>query len=156
MAAATELFLAPGYLATTLEDVARRAQVVGRTKGGFGTKARGARRGRGHRRRHRARECLGRDWMQLTKKKKKKTNCIAVGRRGWVPDYGEKVLFAVALAGGGGRAADRRVLAAGPKRREEVFWTLWDGLLMATQTWIIETASILGEKKTYLLDNRDY
>src|SRR4249919_3977115 len=40
LAAATELFLADGYLATTLEDVARRAQVGARTVYvRFGTKA---------------------------------------------------------------------------------------------------------------------
>jgi AcrR family transcriptional regulator len=52
LAAATELFLADGYVATTLEAVARRAQVGARTVYvRFGTKAAvQAGRGRRHRR----------------------------------------------------------------------------------------------------------
>jgi len=54
--AATELFLADGYVATTLEAVARRARVAARTVYvRFGTKAGAVQAGgrRGHRGRHR-------------------------------------------------------------------------------------------------------
>src|SRR4029077_14245223 len=138
LAAATELFLEGGYLATTLEAVARRAQVGARTVYlRFGTKAALFKRvidvaivGDTE-----PVDVLGRDWMQAAL-----TAPTAAERIAASPDVGGPVLeghaapFGVGQQGGGApdqgapgrafrrapggrrrRAAHRRVLAAGPR-----------------------------------------
>jgi AcrR family transcriptional regulator len=165
LAAATELFLADGYLATTLEDVARRAQVGARTVYvRFGTKAALFKRvvdvaivGDTE-----PVDVLGRDWMQLAL-----TAPTAADRIAAAAAAGRQImertgaLFAVAQQA----AAVEPLIAGfwqqgreGARRTQEVFWTRMaqDGLLdPATDlTWIIDTASILGAAETYLLITR--
>ena len=165
LAAATELFLADGYLATTLEAVARRAQVGARTVYvRFGTKAALFKRvidvaivGDTE-----PVDVLGRDWMQLAltapTAAERITASAAAGRQIMARAGG---LFAVAqqaaavepLIGGfwqEGRAQSRYA--------HEVFWTRMaaDGLLdpAIDLTWLIDTTSILGTAETYLLITR--
>jgi AcrR family transcriptional regulator len=165
LAAATELFLADGYVATTLEAVARRARVAPRTVYvRFGSKAALFKRvvdvaivgdiepvG-----------VLGRDWMRLAMTAPTLAERIAAGAA-----VGRQImqrtgpLFAVAQ-----QAAAVEPLIAGfwqegreqSRYAQEVFWTRLadDGLLPAgvDLTWLIDTASIMGSAETYLLVTR--
>ncbi len=165
LAAATELFLADGYLATTLEDVASRAQVGARTVYvRFGTKAALFKRvvdvaivGDTE-----PVDVLGRDWLQLAL-----TAPTAAERIAAAAAAGRQImertgaLFAVAQ-----QAAAVEPLIAGfwqqgreqSRHTHRVIWTRMaqDGLLdPATDlTWLIDTTSILGAAETYLLITR--
>ena len=165
LAAATELFLAHGYLATTLESVARRAQVGARTVYvRFGTKAALFKRvidvaivGDTE-----PVDVLGRDWMQAAL-----TAPTAAGRIAASAAAGRQImertgaLFAVAQ-----QAAAVEPLIAGfwqegreqSRHGQAVFWTRMaeDGLLdpRVDLAWVIDTASILGSAETYLLITR--
>jgi len=165
LAAATELFLEGGYLATTLEAVARRAQVGARTVYlRFGTKAALFKRvidvaivGDTE-----PVDVLGRDWMQAAMTAPTAAERIAANAaasRQIMQRTG--ALFAVAQ-----QAAAVEPLIAGfwQQGREQtrhtfaVFWTRMaeDGLLgpAADLTWLIDTTSILGAAETYLLITR--
>jgi AcrR family transcriptional regulator len=165
LAAATELFLADGYLGTTLEAVARHARVAARTVYvRFGTKAALFKRvvdvaivgdtepvG-----------VLGRDWMRLAMTAPTLAERIAAGAA-----IGRQImqrtgaLFAVAQ-----QAAAVEPLIAGfwqegreqSRHAQEVFWTRLadDGLLPPDigLTWLIDTASIMASAETYLLVSR--
>src|SRR5215468_9190274 len=165
IAAATELFLADGYQATTLAAVARRAQVGARTVYvRFGTKAALFKRvidvaivGDTE-----PVDVLGRDWMQLAL-----TAPTAAERIAASAAAGRQImaragaLFAVAQ-----QAAAVEPLIGGfwqegreqSRYAHEVFWTQMaaDGLLdpAADLTWLIDTTSILGTAETYLLITR--
>ena len=165
LAAATELFLEGGYLATTLEAVARRAQVGARTVYlRFGTKAALFKRvidvavaGDTE-----PVDVLGRDWMQPALSAPTAAERIAASAaasRQIMQRTG--ALFAVAQ-----QAAAVEPLVAGfwQQGREQtrhafaVFWTRMaeDGLLgpAADLTWLIDTTSILAAAETYLLITR--
>jgi AcrR family transcriptional regulator len=165
LAAATELFLARGYLATTLEAVARRAQVGARTVYlRFGTKAALFKRvidvaiaGDAE-----PVDVLGRDWMQAAltaPTAAERLAASAAASRQIMERTG--ALFAVAqqaatieplIAGfwQQGREQTRHVLA--------IFWTRMadDGLLdpAIDLTWLIDTTNILAAAETYLLTTR--
>ena len=165
LTAATELFLAHGYLATTLEAVARRAQVGARTVYlRFGTKAALFKRvidvaivGDAE-----PVDVLGRDWMQAAL-----TAPTAAERIAASAAAGRKImertgaLFAVAQ-----QAAAVEPLIAGfwQQGREQtrqvitIFWTRMadDGLLdpAIDLTWLINTTNILAAAETYLLTTR--
>jgi AcrR family transcriptional regulator len=165
LAAATELFLADGYVATTLEAVARRAQVGARTVYvRFGTKAALFKRvvdvaivGDTL-----PIDVLGRDWAQVALTAPTAADRIAAGAamgRQIMERTG--VLFAVAQ-----QAAAVEPLIAGfwqqgreqSRHAQAVFWTRMaeDGLLDpgVDLAWVIDTASILGSAETYLLITR--
>jgi AcrR family transcriptional regulator len=165
LAAATELFLEGGYLATTLEAVARHAQVGARTVYlRFGTKAALFKRvidvaivGDTE-----PVDVLGRDWMQTALTAPTAAERIAASAavsRQIMQRTG--ALFAVAQ-----QAAAVEPLVAGfwQQGREQtrhaftVFWTRMteDGLLgpAADLTWLIDTTSILAAAETYLLITR--
>jgi len=165
LAAATELFLADGYVATTLEAVARRARVAARTVYvRFGTKAALFKRvvdvaivgdtepvG-----------VLGRNWMTEAMTAPTLAERIAA----WAA-IGRQImertgaLFAVAQ-----QAAAVEPLIAGQwqegreqsRHAQEVFFTKLaeDGLLPpgTDLAWLIDTSSILGAAETYLLGTR--
>lgn len=165
LAAATELFLADGYVATTLEAVARRARVAARTVYvRFGTKAAlfkrvvdvaivGDTEPAG---------VLDRDWMRLAMTAPTLAERIAAGAA-----IGRQImqrtgpLFAVAQ-----QAAAVEPLIAGfwqegreqSRHAQEVFCTRLadDGLLPPgiDLTWLIDTASIMASAETYLLVTR--
>jgi AcrR family transcriptional regulator len=165
LAAATGLFLADGYVATTLEAVARRARVAARTVYvRFGTKAALFKRvvdvaivgdiepvG-----------VLGRDWMTRAMTAptlaERLTAEAAIGRQ-----IMERTgaLFGVAQQAA---AVEPLIAAQWQEGREqsryaqEVFWTKLadDGLLPpgADLAWLIDTASILAAAETYLLVTR--
>jgi AcrR family transcriptional regulator len=162
VAAATELFLADGYVATTLEAVARRARVAARTVYvRFGTKAALLKRvvdvaivGDTE-----PVAVLGRDWMQqaLTAPTlAERLAAQAAAGRQIMERTG--ALFAVAQ-----QAAAIEPLIAGfwQQGREqlrygqEVFWTrlAGDGLLPAGTdlAWLTDTASVISAAETYLL-----
>ena len=165
LAAATELFLADGYLATTLEAVAKRAQVGARTVYlRFGTKAALFKRvidvaivGDAQ-----PVDVLGRDWAQAAL-----TAPTAAERIAASAAMGRQImertgaLFAVAQ-----QAAAVEPLIAGfwQQGREQtrhtfaLFWTRMaeDGLLGpgADVTWLTDTTSILAAAETYLLITR--
>lgn len=165
IAAATELFLADGYVATTLEAVARRAAVGARTVYvRFGTKAALFKRvvdvaivGDTQ-----PVDVLGRDWMQAAL-----TAPTAAGRITAMAAAGRQILartgalFAVAQ-----QAAAIEPLIAGfwQQGREQtrhayaVFWTRMaqDGLLdpAIDLDWLTDTTSILAAAETYLLTTR--
>lgn len=165
VAAATELFLADGYVATTLEAVAKRARVGVRTVYlRFGTKAALFKRvvdvaivGDA-----KPVDVLGRDWMQATLTAPTAAERIAasaaVGRQ-----IMERTgaLFAVAQ-----QAAAVEPLIAGfwQQGREQtrhahaVIWTKMaeDGLLdpQVDLGWLIDTTTILAAAETYLLITR--
>jgi AcrR family transcriptional regulator len=165
LAAATQLFLADGYLATTLEDVARRAQVGARTVYvRFGTKGALFKRvvdvaivGDTE-----PVDVLGRDWMQLAL-----TAPTAAERLAAAAAAGRQImqrtgaLFAVAQQAA---AVEPLIAEAWQQGREqsryaqEVFWTRMaqDGLVDpgTDLTWIIDTASVIGAAETYLLITR--
>ena len=165
LAAATELFLEGGYLATTLEAVARRAQVGARTVYlRFGTKAALFKRvidvaivGDTE-----PVDVLGRDWMQAALTAPTAAERIAASAaasRQIMQRTG--ALFAVAQ-----QAAAVEPLIAGfwQQGREQtrhafaLFWTRMaeDGLLGpgADLTWLADTTSILSAAETYLLITR--
>ena len=165
LAAATGLFLEGGYLATTLEAVARRAQVGARTVYlRFGTKAALFKRvidvaiaGDTE-----PVDVLGRDWMQAALTAPTTAERIAASAaasRQIMQRTGG--LFAVAQ-----QAAAVEPLIAGfwQQGREQtrhtfaVFWTRMaeDGLLGpgADLTWLTDTTSILAAAETYLLITR--
>ena len=152
LAAATELFLAHGYLATTLESVARRAQValfkrvidvaiVGDTE---------------------PVDVLGRDWMQAAMTAPtaaERMAASAAASRQIMQRTG--ALFAVAQ-----QAAAVEPMIAGfwQQGREQarhvhaLFWNRMaeDGLLdpAIDLTWLIDTTNILAAAETYLLISR--
>jgi AcrR family transcriptional regulator len=165
LAAATELFLEGGYVATTLEAVARRAQVGARTVYlRFGTKAELFKRvidvaiaGDTA-----PVDVLGRDWMQASMTAPTAAERIAASAaasRQIMQRTG--ALFAVAQ-----QAAAVEPLIAGfwQQGREQtrhafaVFWTRMaeDGLLTpgADVTWLTDTTSVLAAAETYLLVTR--
>ena len=165
VAAATELFLADGYVATTLEAVARRARVAARTVYvRFGTKAALFKRvvdvaivGDTE-----PVDVLGRDWVQATL-----TAPTAAERIAASAAAGRQImqrtgaLFAVAQ-----QAAAVEPLIAGfwqqgreqSRRVHALFWTRMaeDGLLdpAVDLAWLIDTTSILAAAETYLLVTR--
>jgi AcrR family transcriptional regulator len=165
IAAATELFLADGYVATTLEAVARRAQVGARTVYvRFGTKAALFKRvvdvaivGDTL-----PVDVLSRDWAQTAVTAPTAAERIAAGAA-----IGRQImertgaLFAVAQ-----QAAAVEPLIAGfwqqgreqSRHAQAVFWTRMaeDGLLdpRVDLAWVIDTASILGSAETYLVITR--
>jgi AcrR family transcriptional regulator len=165
LAAATELFLSEGYVATTLEAVARRAQVGARTVYvRFGTKAALFKRvvvvaivGDTE-----PIDVLGRSWMQAAL-----TAPTAAERIAASAAAGRQImertgaLFAVAQ-----QAAAIEPLIAGywQQGREQtryanaVFWTRMadDGLLdpAIDLDWLIDTTTILAAAETYLLITR--
>ena len=165
IAAATELFVADGYVATTLEAVARRAQVGARTVYvRFGTKAALFKRvvdvaivGDTL-----PVDVLSRDWAQAAVTAPTAAERIAAGAA-----IGRQImertgaLFAVAQ-----QAAAVEPLIAGfwqqgreqSRHAQAVFWTRMaeDGLLdpRVDLAWVIDTASILGSAETYLVITR--
>jgi AcrR family transcriptional regulator len=165
IAAAAELFVADGYVATTLEAVARRAQVGARTVYvRFGTKAALFKRvvdvaivGDTL-----PIDVLGRDWAQAALTAPTAAERIAAGAA-----MGRQImertgaLFAVAQ-----QAAAVEPLIAGfwqqgreqSRHAQAVFWARMaeDGLLApgVDLAWVIDTASILGSAETYLLITR--
>jgi AcrR family transcriptional regulator len=159
--AATELFLADGYLATTLEAVAKRARVGARTVYvRFGTKAELFKRvvdvaivGDTA-----PVDVLGRDWMQHAL-----TAPTAAGRIAANAAAGRQImersgaLFAVALQAAAIEPAIQEAFQEGrrgARRAQEVFWTAMadDGLLPAGAdvAWLIDTTGLLGSAETYL------
>ena len=165
VAAATELFLADGYVATTLEAVARRARVAARTVYvRFGTKAALFKRvidvavvGDTE-----PVNVLGRDWMIEAM-----TAPALAGRIAGGAAVGRQImertgaLFAVAQ-----QAAAVEPLIAGywqqgreqTRYAQKVFWTRVadDGLLPpgTDLTWLIDTATVIASAETYLLVTR--
>ena len=165
IAAATELFLAEGYVATTLEVIARRAQVGARTVYvRFGTKAALFKRvvdvaivGDTL-----PIDVLSRDWAQAAVTAPTAAERIAAGAA-----IGRQImertgaLFAVAQ-----QAAAVEPLIAGfwqqgreqSRHAQAVFWSRMaeDGLLDpgVDLAWVIDTASILGSAETYLVITR--
>src|SRR5258708_36114850 len=165
IAAATDLFLTDGYVATTLEAVAKRAQVGARTVYvRFGTKAALFKRvvdvaivGDTQ-----PVDVLGRDWMQAALTAPTTAERIAAhAAAGRQIMARTGALFAVAQ-----QAAAVEPLIAGfwQQGREQsrhghaVFWTRMadDGLLdpRGDLNWLIDTTSILAAAETYLLITR--
>ena len=162
LTAATELFLADGYVATTLEAVAKRAQVGARTVYlRFGTKAALFKRvvdvavvGDTE-----PVDVLGRDWMQAAL-----TGPTAAERIGASAAVGRQImertgaLFAVAQQAA---AVEPLIAEQWQRGREQtryahaVFWTRMaeDGLLdpVLDLDWLIDTSTILAAAETYLL-----
>jgi AcrR family transcriptional regulator len=162
VAAATELFLADGYVATTLEAVAKRAQVGARTVYmRFGTKAALFKRvvdvaivGDTE-----PVDVLGRDWMQAAL-----TAPTAAERIAASAAIGRQIMERTgALFGVAQQAAAVEPLIAGfcQQGREQsrhghaVVWTRMaeDGLLDpgVDLDWLIDTTTILAAAETYLL-----
>ena len=165
IAAAAELFLADGYVPTTLEAVARRAQVGARTVYvRFGTKAALFKRvvdvaivGDTQ-----PVDVLGRDWAQAGM-----TAPTAAERIAASAAIGRQImqrtgaLFAVAQQAA---AVEPLIAEFWQQGREQsrhaqaVFWTRMadDGLLdpAVDLAWLIDTASLLGAAETYLLVTR--
>ena len=165
LAAATELFLADGYVATTLEAVARRARVAARTVYvRFGTKAALFKRvvdvavvGDTE-----PVDVLGRDWMIEAMTAPTLAGRIAAGAAVSRQIMGRTgALFAVAQQAA---AVEPLIAAAWQEGREqtrhaqEVFCTKLadDGLLPpgADLTWLIDTTTVLVAAETYLLVTR--
>jgi AcrR family transcriptional regulator len=165
LAAATGLFLEGGYLATTLEAVARRAQVGARTVYlRFGTKAALFKRvidvaivGDTA-----PVDVLGRDWMQAAMTAPTAAERIAASAaasRQIMQRTG--ALFAVAQQAA---AVEPPIAGFWQQGREQtrhtfaLFWTRMaeDGLLEpgADLTWLTDTTSILAAAETYLLITR--
>jgi AcrR family transcriptional regulator len=165
LAAATELFLADGYVATTLEAVAKRAQVGARTVYlRFGTKAALFKRvvdvavvGDSE-----PVDVLGRDWMQAAM-----TAPTAAERIAASAAAGRQImertgaLFAVAQQAA---AVEPFIAEQWQQGREQtryahaVFWTRMadDGLLdtRLDLDWLIDTTTIMSSAETYLLITR--
>jgi AcrR family transcriptional regulator len=165
ISAATELFLADGYVATTLEAVAKRAQVAARTVYlRFGTKAALFKRvvdvaivGDAE-----PVDVLGRDWMQAAL-----TAPTAAARIRANAAIGRQIMERTgALFGVAQQAAAVEPVIAGywQQGREQtrhahaVVWTRMaeDGLLDLGDDleWLIDTSSILAAAETYLLITR--
>lgn len=165
VAAATGLFLADGYLATTLEAVARRAQVAPRTVYvRFGTKAALFKRvidvavaGDTE-----PVDVLGRDWMQAAL-----TGPTAAGRIAAAAAAGRQImartgaLFAVAQQAAAVEPVIEGFWQQGreqTRRAQEVFWSRMaqDGLLAAGAdlSWLVDTSTVLVAAETYLLVTR--
>ena len=165
IAAATELFLADGYVATTLEAVAKHARVGARTVYvRFGTKAALFKRvvdvaivGDTQ-----PIDVLGRDWMQAALTAPTAAERLAAGaavNRQIMERTG--ALFAVAQQAA---AVEPLIAGAWQQGREQsrqaqaVAWTRMaeDGLLDpgVDLAWLIDTASIVGAAETYLLITR--
>src|SRR5260370_9689146 len=165
VAAATELFLADGYVTTTLEAVAKRAQVGARTVYlRFGTKAALFKRvvdvaivGDTE-----PVDVLGRDWMQAALTAPTATERIAASAA-----VGRQIMERTgALFGVAQQAAAVEPLIAGfwQQGREQtrhahaVAWTRMaeDGLLDpgVVLDWLIDTTTILAAPETYLLITR--
>jgi AcrR family transcriptional regulator len=165
VAAATELFLADGYVATTLEAVARRARVAARTVYvRFGTKAALFKRvvdvaivGDTE-----PVDVLGRDWMIEAMTAPTLAGRITAGSA-----VGRQImertgaLFAVAQQA----AAVEPLIAGywqegreGSRHAQRVFWTRLadDGLLPpgTDLAWLVDTASVIAAAETYLLVTR--
>jgi AcrR family transcriptional regulator len=165
VAAATELFLADGYVATTLEAVARHARVAARTVYvRFGTKAALFKRvvdvaivgdtepvG-----------VLDRDWMRLAM-----TAPTAAERMAAAAAIGRQImartgpLFAVAQQAAAVEPLIAQFWQEGreqSRHAQEVAWTQLadDGLLPAGAdlAWLIDTAAIMASAETYLLVSR--
>jgi len=165
LAAATELFLADGYVATTLEAVAKRAQVGARTVYlRFGTKAALFKRvvdvavvGDTE-----PVDVLGRDWMQAALTAPTAAERIAASAAA-ARQIMERTgaLFAVAQQAA---AVEPLIAAQWQLGREQtryahaVFWTRMaeDGLLdpVLDLDWLIDTSTILAAAETYLLITR--
>jgi AcrR family transcriptional regulator len=165
LAAATELFLADGYVATTLEAVAKRAQVAARTVYlRFGTKAALFKRvvdvavvGDTE-----PVDVLGRDWMQASL-----TAPTAAERIAASAAAGRQImertgaLFAVAQQAA---VVEPLIAEQWQQGREQtrhahaVFWTRMseDGLLdpRLDLDWLIDTSTILAAAETYLFITR--
>ena len=167
VAAATELFLADGYLATTLEAVAKRARVGARTVYvRFGTKSELFKRvvdvaivGDTA-----PVDVLGRDWMQRAL-----TAPTAAERIAAAAAAGRQImersgaLFAVALQAAAIEPAIQEAFQEGrrgARRAQEAFWTAMadDGLLPAGAdvAWLVDTTGLLGSAETYLQAGRLY
>jgi len=165
VAAATELFLADGYVATTLEAVAKRAQVGARTVYlRFGTKAALFKRvvdvaivGDTE-----PVDVLGRDWMQAAL-----TALTAAERITASAAVGRQIMERTgALFGVAQQAAAVEPLIAGfwqqgreaTRHTHAVIWTRMaeDGLLdpRVDLDWLIDTTTILAAAETYLLITR--
>ncbi len=165
VAAATGLFLADGYVATTLEAVAKRAQVGARTVYlRFGTKAALFKRvvdvaivGDAE-----PVDVLGRDWMQAAltaPTAAERLAASAAATRQIMERTGP--LFAVAQQAA---AVEPFIAEQWQQGREqtryahEVFWTRMaeDGLLdpRLDLGWLIDTSTILAAAETYLLITR--
>ena len=162
LAAATELFLADGYVATTLEAVAKRAQVGARTVYlRFGTKAALFKRvvdvavvGDTE-----PVDVLGRDWMQAALTAPTAAERIAASAAA-ARQIMERTgaLFAVAQQAA---AVEPLIAAQWQLGREQtryahaLFWTRMaeDGLLdpVLDLDWLIDTSTILAAAETYLL-----
>lgn len=161
VAAATDLFLAGGYVDTTLEAVAKQARVGARTVYvRFGTKAQLFKRvvdvaivGDTA-----PVDVLGRDWMKMALTAPTAGERIAAhaaaGRqimeRSWA-------LFEVALQAAIIEPAIQEAWQEGrrgARRAQEAFWTAMaaDGLLPpgADLAWLIDTTGLLGSGETYL------
>jgi len=161
VAAATELFLASGYIDTTLEAVAKAARVGSRTVYvRFGTKAQLFKRvvdvaivGDTA-----PVEVLGRDWMQRALTAPTAAERIAAAasanrqimERTWA-------LFAVAQQAATIEPAIQEAFQEGrrgARRGQQVFWTAMaaDGMLPegADLDWLVDTTSLLGSAETYL------
>jgi AcrR family transcriptional regulator len=165
VASATELFLADGYLATTLEAVASRAGVGARTVYvRFGTKAALFKRvvdvaivGDTQ-----PVDVLGRDWAQAAM-----TAPTAAGRIAASVAIGRQImqrtgaLFAVAQQAAAVEPAIAGFWQQGrdqSRRAQAAIWTKMaaDGLLdpAVDLAWLIDTSSILCAAETYLLITR--
>ena len=163
--AATELFLAGGYLATTLDAVARRAQVGVRTVYvRFGTKAALFKRvvdvaiaGDTE-----PVDVLGRDWMRLALTAPTAAARIAAGAaagRQIMARTGS--LFAVAQQAAAAEPVIEGFWQQGREQSryaQQVFWTRMadDGLLApgTDLAWLIDSASVVSAAETYLLITR--
>jgi AcrR family transcriptional regulator len=165
LAAATELFLTDGYLATTLEAVARRAQVGARTVYvRFGTKAALFKRvvdvaivGDTE-----PVDVLGRDWMQLALTAPTAAERIAAGAAA-----GRQImertgaLFAVAQQAAAIEPVIEGFWQQGREQTRyahQLFWTRMaeDGLLdpAIDLAWLIDTTAVVVAAETYLLVTR--
>ena len=165
LAAATGLFVEGGYLATTLEAVARRAQVGARTVYlRFGTKAALFKRvidvaivGDTQ-----PVDVLGRHWMQAAMTAPTAAERIAANAaasRQIMQRTG--ALFAVAQQAAAVEPLIAGFWQQGREQTRHTFGVLWtrmaeDGLLGpgADLTWLTDTTSILGAAETYLLITR--
>jgi AcrR family transcriptional regulator len=165
VAAATELFLARGYIDTTLEAVAKAARVGARTiYVRFGTKAQLFKRvvdvaivGDTA-----PVDVLGRDWMQRALTAPTAAERIAAGaaaNRQILERSG--ALFEVAQQAAVIEPAIKEAFQEGrlgSRRAQQVFWTAMasDGMLPAGADveWLIDTSTVLGAAETYLLITR--
>ena len=165
VAAATELFLADGYVPTTLEAVARRAEVAARTVYvRFGTKAALFKRvvdvaivGDTQ-----PVDVLGRGWVQAGMTATTAAERIAVSAA-----IGRQImqrtgpLFAVAQQAAAVEPLIAEFWQQGREQSRQVQALIWtrmaeDGLLdpAVDLAWLIDTASVVAAAETYLLVTR--